>query len=45
MTIGAPEISKLRRNEGRMETINKMRSFKMFTVPHILGHRIKDENT
>lgn len=45
MTIGAPEIPKLRRNGRRMETIKKMKSFKMFTVPQILEHRIKDENT
>ena len=45
LTIGAPEIPKLRRNGRRMETIKKMKSFKMFTVPQILEHRIKDENT
>jgi hypothetical protein len=45
LTIGSPEISKLRRNEGRMETIKKIRNFKMFTPLQILGHKVKDGNT
>jgi hypothetical protein len=43
--MGVPEVSKLRRNERRTETINKMRSFKMFTLLQILGHGVKDGNT